>query len=118
MIGSDTPVEQYDQINDTSSAVREEVVRRRSIYLPVPRTSQKFKALEPLLPFDFPSPNEITGARQTSTVPTQSLFLMNSPFIQKQAARLSERLLAWESQAERGPSQSNLPRRVRATGQC
>jgi hypothetical protein len=95
----DTAVEQYDQINDIS-AVREEVVRRRSIYLPVPRTSQKFKALEPLLPFDFPSPNEITGARQTSTVPTQSLFLMNSPFIQKQAARLSERLLAWEAQAD------------------
>ena len=95
----DGPIEQYERI-DLPIMVREEMARRRSIYLPIPRTSAKFKELDPLLPFDFPSPNEITGARQTSTVPTQSLFLMNSPFIQKQAKRLSERLLAWESQAE------------------
>ena len=95
----DTAVEQFEVINDISS-VRDEVVRRRSIYLPVSRTNQKFKELEPLLPFDFPSPDEITGARQSSTVPTQSLFLMNSPFFQQQARRFSDRLLAWEAEAE------------------
>ena len=95
----DAAVEEFEQIDGTD-VVREDVVRRRSVYLPVPRTSRKFKELEPLLPFDFPSPNEITGARQTSTVPTQSLFLMNSPFFQEQATRFAERLLAWEAEAE------------------
>ena len=92
-------VEQYEQVN-AAKEVPEEVARRRSIYLPVPRTTQKFKELDPLLAFDFPSPDEITGVRQVSTVPTQSLFLMNSPFFQQQARKFSDRLLAWESKDE------------------
>jgi hypothetical protein len=99
---NDSPVTKYVQIKNVQ-LVREDVVRRRSVYLPLARTSVKFKELEPLLPFDFPSPDQITGARQTSTVPTQMLFLMNAPFFQDQATILCDRLLAWESGAEVNP---------------
>ncbi len=89
----------FAQINDVD-AVAEEVLRRRSIYLPVSRTNRPFKGSEPLRQFDFPTPNEITGARQASTVPTQSLFMMNSPFVLTQATKLAERLLAENAQSE------------------
>ena len=43
--------------------------------------------------FDFADPNLVTGARTTSSVPTQALFMMNNPFVQKQAEIAAERLL-------------------------
>ena len=43
--------------------------------------------------FDFADPNLVTGARTTSSVPTQALFMMNNPFVQKQAKLAAERLL-------------------------
>jgi hypothetical protein len=38
--------------------------------------------------FDFPSPDSTSPQRYETTVPQQSLFLMNSPFIQDQVRRL------------------------------
>jgi hypothetical protein len=35
--------------------------------------------------FDFPDPNMVLGRRNVSTVPTQALYMMNSPFIMAQA---------------------------------
>jgi len=90
---------EYSQIDDLD-AIAEDVLRRRSIYLPVARTTHQFKGSEPLRRFDFPPPDEITGARQSSNVPTQSLFMMNSPFVRRQANKLAERLLARDAQSE------------------
>jgi hypothetical protein len=47
--------------------------------------------------FNFPDANQITGARQATTIPTQALYLMNAPFVQEMAAALAEQLLAGES---------------------
>jgi hypothetical protein len=54
---------------------------RRSIYLKVNRTRQG-----PLLGvFDVPMPTTTRGARDVSTTPAQSIALMNSPMVIKQA---------------------------------
>ncbi len=62
---------------------------RRSVYLPVFRN----RLHELLEVFDFADPNLVNGRRNTSTLPTQALFLMNSPFIMQQAQATADRLL-------------------------
>ena len=69
---------------------------RRSVYLPVLRKSQ-LPELDILNLFNFPDANQITGPRQATTIPTQSLYLMNAPFVQEQAAALAESLLAMKT---------------------
>jgi hypothetical protein len=76
------------------------VKNRRSIYLPLKR-ERPAGELEVLSAFDFPHPNDITGARANTTVATQALFLLNAPFVKQQAARLAERLKKDEPDDER-----------------
>ena len=80
--------------------IPETVSNRRTIYLPMKRERPQGD-LEILSTFDFPHPNEITGARPETTVATQALFLMNAPFVKVQAQRLAERLAKEESGDER-----------------
>ena len=66
---------------------------RRSVYVPVFRNT-----VDPLFDaFDFANPNVVTGQRTTSTLPTQALYMMNSPFVQEQASAAAERLLAMDA---------------------
>ena len=51
--------------------------KHRSLYLPVLRG----KLPEEMMNFDFPDPTEVRGSRDVTTVPTQSLFLLNSRFV-------------------------------------
>ncbi len=76
--------------------IPENVKQRRSIYLPLKR-ERPTGDLEIFSAFDFPHPNEITGVRPNTTVATQALFLINSPFVKKQAAQLAQRLAGEES---------------------
>ncbi len=69
---------------------------RRTVYLPTLRKSQ-LVALDILNLFDFPDPNVVKGRRDVTTVPTQALYLMNSPFLIEQSKRAARRLLAEES---------------------
>ena len=63
---------------------------RRSAYLMVQRNRRHpFLAL-----FDAADPNLSVAERQPTTTPTQTLFLMNSPFIHEQSEALARRLLA------------------------
>ncbi|MBW3541685.1 MAG: DUF1553 domain-containing protein, partial [Planctomycetes bacterium] len=65
---------------------------RRSVYVPVFRNT-----LHPLFEvFDFADPNIVAGRRNTSTLPTQGLYLLNSPFVIEQSRKLATRLLADE----------------------
>ena len=62
---------------------------RRSIYLMLQRTRRHpFLAM-----FDAADPNVSVDQRLLTTTPTQTLFLMNSPFVQQQADALAQRLL-------------------------
>ena len=67
--------------------------RRRSVYLPVFRNN---------LPdifdvFDFADPNTPTGRRNVSTLPSQALYLMNSPFVMDSARQAAEDILELDS---------------------
>jgi hypothetical protein len=61
----------------------------RSVYLPLLRTLVP-KALEV---FDFAEQGMVTGRRDTTTVATQALYLLNDPFVRRQALALATRLL-------------------------
>ncbi len=60
----------------------------RSVYLPIVRNGVP----EALGLFDFADPSIVVGRREITTVPTQSLFMMNSPFILTQSQALARRL--------------------------
>ncbi len=49
---------------------------------------------ESLQVFDMADPNLIVGKRDVTTVPTQALYLMNNPFVLRQAEQLARRVLA------------------------
>ena len=63
--------------------------RKRSIYLPVVRNMLP----DVLALFDMADPNGVTTVRNDTTVPSQSLFLLNSPFVRGQAKHFAQRLL-------------------------
>ncbi len=65
---------------------------RRTVYLPVLRKSQ-LAEVDVLNLFDFPDPNITKGNRDVTTVPTQALYLMNSPFLVKQSEAAAKALL-------------------------
>jgi cytochrome c553 len=61
----------------------------RSIYLPQLRgiTPQPLEAFDPV------EQTLVTGQRQVTTVPAQALYLLNSPFVRRQALALAGRVL-------------------------
>ena len=60
----------------------------RTIYLPVIRNE-----VSPLLTvFDFADPDFVVGRRETTTVPGQSLILLNNPFLAETAQRTTDRM--------------------------
>ena len=63
--------------------------QKRSIYIPVFRNQLH----EIFTTFDFANPSFVVGKRFASTIPTQSLYLMNSPFIYGHAKAAAARLL-------------------------
>jgi hypothetical protein len=61
---------------------------QRSVYLPVIRD----RLPDVLELFDFAEPSLVTGERENTNVPTQALYLMNSPFVTQRAAAMAKRL--------------------------
>jgi hypothetical protein len=62
---------------------------RRSVYLRVKRSE-----MVPFLTlFDAPEPTQSVGSRGVTTMPTQALTLLNSPFVRGQASKFATRLL-------------------------
>jgi hypothetical protein len=61
---------------------------RRTVYVPVFR----YKLHEIFEIFDFADPNLVIGQRSSSTLATQALFLMNSPFVIEQSRRAADAL--------------------------
>jgi len=66
--------------------------KRRSVYVPIFRNT----LLELFSVFDFADPNRAVGNRTTSTLPTQSLYLMNHPFVLEQSEQIAQLLLELE----------------------
>jgi hypothetical protein len=61
---------------------------QRSVYLPIIRD----RLPDVLELFDFAEPSLVTGERETTNVPTQALYLMNSPFVSERATAFAKRL--------------------------
>ena len=72
--------------------VNEQFLYRRTIYLPSLRKNQ-LPQLDMLNLFDFADPDQTIGARSVTTVPTQSLYLMNSSFLREQSFLTARTLL-------------------------
>jgi hypothetical protein len=65
------------------------MTNHRTIYQPVLRD----RVPEEWSAFDFPVPEFVSGRRGVTTVPTQALFMMNSPFLVEQSKKTAARLL-------------------------
>jgi hypothetical protein len=63
---------------------------KRSLYLPAVRNMLP----DVLALFDAADPNGVTALRNETTVPSQALFLVNSPFVRGQALVFARSLLA------------------------
>ncbi|MBL9124224.1 MAG: DUF1553 domain-containing protein [Planctomycetaceae bacterium] len=72
-------------VNSTNYATN-----RRSLYLPVVRSA----LYEPFQAFDFAEPTTIKGDRDSTTIASQALFMMNSEIVNEQSSRLAAQLLA------------------------
>jgi hypothetical protein len=70
---------------------------KRSVYL----MTQRLKRHPFLALFDGPDPNATTPTRPATTVPTQSLFFLNDPFLHSVAERWADRLI--QDAATRAP---------------
>jgi len=66
-----------------------DTLTHRSVYLPLLRgvTPHALEAFDPV------DQTLVSGTRDTTTVPSQALFLLNSPFARKQALAFAERVL-------------------------
>ncbi|MEQ1860205.1 MAG: DUF1553 domain-containing protein [Chthoniobacteraceae bacterium] len=62
----------------------------RSIYLPIARELLP----DALAVFDFAEPGFVNGTRETTNVPSQALYMLNSPSIANAAQKLAERVTA------------------------
>ena len=71
---------------------------RRSVYLPIMRNSLP----EMMRIFDAAEPSLIVGKRNETTVPTQALYLMNSPFVSGQAVAMARRIMNRTEQPPEG----------------
>jgi hypothetical protein len=71
------------------SAIQAETLTR-SVYLPIVRDLLP----ESLALFDFAEPSLVSGARETTNVPSQALFMLNSSFAAGRAQRFGERIVA------------------------
>ena len=83
-------------VDDANKETANFKTRRRSLYLPVVRTT-----LHQMMElFDVGDPNSITSRRANTTVPHQALFLLNNPFVRQRSRGLAERVMAWSDDEE------------------
>ena len=80
----------------------------RSVYLPVPRDVLP----DALDAFDFAENSLVAGKRETTNVPSQALYLLNSPTVTAQAQKLANRVLAAYPAGPNGGVAANLDQRV------
>lgn len=74
----------------------DQISPHRSVYLPVMRN----QPLESLALFDMSAGSIVTGQRPQTTMPAQSLYLLNSPYVLKAAGFAAQRLLADRPKSE------------------
>jgi hypothetical protein len=92
--GKRSPVEDVGDTNigqntKAQALLHKATAKHRSVYQPVVRN-----LVPPFMTnFDFAEPSIIVGRRNITTVPTQALFMMNSPSIARYSEALAERII-------------------------
>jgi hypothetical protein len=76
----------YDRVNEEQFVGA--TGNYRSVYLPVVRDVVP----DSLQVFDYADSSVVTGARETTNVPSQALYLLNNDFVKSQARGLAQRL--------------------------
>jgi hypothetical protein len=80
----------------------------RSVYLPIARDLLP----DALAVFDFSEPSLVSGNRESTNVPSQALYLLNSPFIDQAAKKLATYVTAAYPAGPNGALTANLDQRV------
>ena len=78
---------------EDDTVIEDSIKNRRTVYQPVMRNSQ-MAPIDILNLFDFKDPDQVVGTRIPTVVPTQTLYLLNAPFVKDEAALLAKRLLS------------------------
>jgi hypothetical protein len=89
---------------EEDSIIEDHVRYRRTVYQPIMRGGQ-MTDVDILNLFDFADPDQVVGTRSPTTVPTQTLYLMNSEFIKAEARRLAEKVVNDASRTTPGASE-------------
>ena len=76
------------RLNDSSESIN----KKRSMFEKLDRN----RIPEMFNVFDYPNPGLVSGNRNTSTVPTQALFMMNSDFVLNEAKAAASKMLELE----------------------
>jgi hypothetical protein len=76
---------------------RDSQAMERTLYLPVVRTGTQPGTARLRDVFDFPQPAQFTSKRGETTVPTQSLYLLNADLIRERGSDLARHLLATQT---------------------
>jgi hypothetical protein len=74
---------------EEDSVIEDAIRNRRTIYQPILRGGQ-LTDIDVLNLFDFADPDQVVGTRAQTVVPTQTLYLLNSPAIKEAARTLAE----------------------------
>ena len=86
------PYKSEDQGDGTTMLdIPVETLNKRAVYWPVFRRDQPVD-LDVLAIYDYPDTRRAVGERDVSTLPTQSLYLINSDFVRKTADSLASRI--------------------------
>jgi hypothetical protein len=86
------PYKSEDQGDGTTMLdIPVETLNKRAVYWPVFRRDQPVD-LDVLAIYDYPDTRRAVGERDVSTLPTQSLYLINSDFVRKTAESLASRI--------------------------
>jgi hypothetical protein len=80
----------------------------RSVYLPIARDVPP----DALAVFDFSDASLVTGARDTTNVPAQALFLLNGDMVAAASRKLAERVLAAYPAGPNGGVGANFDQRL------
>jgi hypothetical protein len=80
----------------------------RSVYLPIARDLPP----DALAVFDFSDPSLVTGARDTTNVPAQALFILNGDMVASASRKLAERVMAAYPAGPSGGVGANLDQRL------
>ena len=86
--GTEVKKTDVDNVNMNQEITQD---RHRTIFLPVVRNQMP----EVLKLFDFADPNAVLGSRNARTIPSQALYLMNSPFVEAQSRHAAGQVIAF-----------------------